>query len=91
MVSAAVEAALQAQRLRKVLAECEAIMGDPNATPERREIAERWYRRLGGVGRPWENAYSFGGSSPAAGHQRHTSGGGQSLQVEANYDGWGTE
>jgi hypothetical protein len=86
MVSAA-EAALRAQRLRTVLDGCEAIMGDPDAEPERREAAERWWRRLGGIGSPADNAYSMG--SFVQGNHRHTNGGGQSLKVEADYDGWG--
>ena len=88
MATAEQDARERADRLRRVLDECEAILADESAEPERREVAARWYERLGGIGRPWENAYSLGVF--AQGQQRHTNGGGQSLNQDAHYDGWGT-
>lgn len=89
MATAEQDARERADRLRRVLDECEAILDDKAAEPERREVAARWYARLGGIGRPWENAGASVAWSGSAGGHRHTNGGGQSLNQDARYDGWG--
>lgn len=90
MASAGQDARERAHRLRLVLEECERVMGDPSASPERREVAERWHHRLGGIGSLADNAYHSLASAGTRGAERHTNGGGQSLNLDADYDGWGT-
>lgn len=86
-MSAADEARERAARLRRVLDECEAILADKDADPERREAAQRWQDRLGGLGPLSEGAYGMGASLAHA--PRHTSGGGNAMRAQMVYDGYG--
>lgn len=85
-MSAATEAAERAARLRTVLAGCQAILADPDASEERKAAANRWLNRLGGTGTPADNAYGTLMSGPST-YVHHT-GGNLSLKAEADYDGW---
>ena len=85
----AADVARRAANLRAVLDECERVLGDPTASPERREIAQRWHDRLGGIGSLADNAYGYG--LTGGGTERHHNGGGLSLRADAVYDGWGSE
>jgi hypothetical protein len=78
----------RARRLRRVLDECDRVLHDKDATDEQREVAQRWQDRLGSLGPLAESAYSLGVYRPAAGEQRHTSGGGSSWHDDLVYDGW---
>lgn len=89
MITAGEEARERARRLRRVLVECEAILADPTADPERQEAARRWHNLLGGVGSLADGAYSMMVNAGTYGGQRHTRGGGQSDHLDADYDGWG--
>lgn len=87
-MSAGSEAAERARTLRAVLDECERVLADKDADPERRAVAQKWHDRLGGIGRPHENAYHLGGGG---GFHVHHSGGGQFLADDLRYEGWGRE
>lgn len=91
MATAEQDARERADRLRRVLDECEAVLADGNAEPERRATAEKWLGRLGGIGSLADNAGSMGRYAIPAGSQRHTRGGGQADHQGATYDGWGDE